>query len=189
MCFHNFAQIYVSGVVYTSSPAPHSIFHAKTTIMPSKIIILLLCILGWTACKNDSGVQEIRDGGGPNANLIRNPATADEVPADTVNVAKIVYEEKEYDFGTVKEGAIVEHDFKFTNTGKIPLWITGARSSCGCTIPEWPKEMIQPGGTSVISAKFNTEGKHNNQQKIIYVSGNTFPGETTVTLKGIVEPK
>lgn len=147
----------------------------------------LLFLAFLAACKNDSGVQEIRSDG-PNASMVRNPATAD-YPTDTNQLARIVYEEPEFEFGEAKEGDIVEHDFKFTNTGKVPLLISGARSSCGCTVPKWPEEPIPPGGTGIISAKFNTDGKHDGQRKMIKVTANTYPNETSVTLHGVVKPK
>jgi hypothetical protein len=139
------------------------------------------------ACKNDpdaAGVREIR-GEGPNANLIRNPATAD-MPLDTNQLARITFAEKEFDFGTINEGDIVEHRFKFTNTGKVPLSILNARSSCGCTTPEWPRDPIPPGGTGEIYAKFNSEGRVNEQSKLIIVTANTYPNESKVKLKGFV---
>ncbi len=153
----------------------------KYTLFVATLLLFL------AACKNDSGVQEIRNEG-PNASMVRNPATAD-YPTDTNQLARIVYEEHDFDFGEAKEGDVVEHSFKFTNTGKVPLVISGARSSCGCTIPKWPEDPIPPGGTGVISAKFNTEGKSNAQKKMIKVTANTYPNETSVTLKGIVKPK
>jgi hypothetical protein len=153
--------------------------------------ILFLCLsagLIWQSCKNDaSGVQEIR-GEGPNASMIRNPVSADQ-PLDTNQMARITYTEHEFDFGTVNEGEVVNHSFKFVNTGKVPLVIQKARSSCGCTIPEWPESAILPGGTGEILAKFNTTGKMNEQKKTIYVTANTWPNETTVALKGIVTPQ
>jgi len=154
--------------------------------MKNSLFALALLLGFLAACKNDSGVQEIR-GDGPNANLVRNPASAN-YPSDTNQLARIVYEEKEFDFGTVNEGEIVEHAFKFVNTGKVPLIISDARSSCGCTIPQWPEEAVPPGGTGVISAKFNTEGKLSEQKKMIKVTANTYPNETTVVLRGIVRP-
>lgn len=138
------------------------------------------------ACKNDNdGVHEVRDGG--NADLIRNPASANQ-PLDTNQLARITYEETEFDFGQVDEGTKVTHQFKFRNTGSVPLVIQKARSSCGCTVPEWPDEPIPPGGTGEITAKFNTEGKTMNQKKDIRVTANTYPNETKVTLKGYVNP-
>ncbi len=154
--------------------------------MKNSLFALALLLGIFAACKNDSGVQEIR-GDGPNANIVRNPATAN-YPTDTNQLARIVYEEREFDFGIAKEGDVVEHEFKFTNVGKVPLLISGARSSCGCTIPKWPEEPIPPGGTGVISAKFNTDGKLSEQKKMIKVTANTYPNETSVVLKGIVRP-
>lgn len=147
----------------------------------------LLLILAWTSCKNESGGgQEIR-GGGPNSELVRNPATAN-MPTDTNHLARITFDEPEFDFGTVNEGEIVEHTFKFTNTGKVPLTVLRARSSCGCTIPEWPEEPIPPGGTGVIKAKFDTVGKIRDQKKSITVTANTYPNDSKVVLKGVVTP-
>lgn len=155
--------------------------------MKKTLFISLMIALACAACKNDSGaVQEIRPGG-PNSDLVRNPATAN-FPTDTNQLARITFEQPEYEFGTVNEGTIVEHTFKFTNTGKVPLTIMKARSSCGCTVPEWPEEPIPPGGTGEIKAKFNTEAKTGNQEKRITVTANTYPNDTKVLLKGIVNP-
>ena len=152
--------------------------------MKSNLFLLLMLALAWASCKND-GVQEAH--GGPNSDLVRNPATAN-LPTDTNQLARIVYEQPEFEFGTVDEGQIVEHVFKFTNAGKVPLTILKCRSSCGCTIPEWPEEPIPPGGTGEIKAKFNTEGKSQQQKKTITVTANTYPNDTRVQLKGVVNP-
>ena len=155
-----------------------------------KFVYFLTIAFIFQACQNDpsadSGVREIRGGDGPNANLIRNPATAD-MPLDSNQLARIVFEENEFDFGTIKEGDIVEHRFKFTNTGKVPLSILNARSSCGCTTPEWPKEPIPPGGTGEIYAKFNSDGRVDKQSKLIVVTANTYPNESRVKLSGFVQ--
>jgi Protein of unknown function (DUF1573) len=153
--------------------------------MKNGLFLLIVISIALGACKNDSGAQRIGDG--PNSDMINNPATAGE-PVDTNLLARISFEIPEFDFGTVNEGDIVTHAFKFTNTGKVPLTILKARSSCGCTIPEWPEDPIPPGGTGEINAKFNTDGKMNNQTKIITVTANTYPNETRVKLKGIVTP-
>lgn len=141
-----------------------------------------------SACKIDSKeekVQEIRTGG-PNSDLVRLPIEAD-LPVDTSQLAGIEFEEPVFDFGEVKEGAIVEHEFAFTNTGHKPLLIYDARSSCGCTVPEWSKDPIPPGGAGVIKAKFDTKEKTGNQKKVILITTNAFPKESKVTLKGYVK--
>lgn len=122
-----------------------------------------------------------------NADIIRNPVSANE-PLDTVNVAKIEFEETEYDFGVAMEGAFVEHVYKFTNTGKVPLVISDARSTCGCTVPKWSKEPIAPGESGEMEVKFNTTRKLNNQKKPITITANTYPSQTKIWIKGYVKP-
>ncbi|MFN0212698.1 MAG: DUF1573 domain-containing protein [Saprospiraceae bacterium] len=156
--------------------------------MKNSLFFLLFFAFVGNSCKNDNGsaLQENKRGG-PNSEMIRNPATAN-MPTDTNQLARISFEQAEFDFGTVNEGTVVEHTFKFANTGKVPLTILKCRSSCGCTVPEWPEEPIPPGGTGEITAKFNTEGKTNEQKKSITVTANTYPNESKVLLKGIVNP-
>jgi Protein of unknown function (DUF1573) len=152
--------------------------------------IIIIGLLSVQACKNSGeGVKEIRTAeGGANASVVRNPVSADSA-VDTTQMAAITFAEPEFNFGNVKEGEVVSHKFKFTNTGKAPLTILECRASCGCTVPEWPKTPIPPGGTGEISAKFNTDGKHEKQAKTIFVTANTHPNETHLTLKGFVKPK
>lgn len=137
--------------------------------------------------KNEKAVKEITAGNNIR-DIIRSPVDADEV-MDTVNIPKMVFESKRYEFGTVNEGDIVRHDFKFTNEGKIPLVITRAKSTCGCTIPEWPKEAIPPGEGGVISVRFDTKNKTDKQGKPITIIANTYPKDTYLQLSGFVTPK
>jgi hypothetical protein len=133
-------------------------------------------------------VEEIRiEGYLKPSELIRNPLT--EKGLDTGKVAKIIFKEKSIVFGQVKEGDIVKKSFTFTNQGNIPLYILEAFSTCGCTVPHWPKEKIKPGGVGEIAVVFNTEGKINEQRKAITIIANTFPSETIVYLEGNVIPK
>ena len=103
--------------------------------------------------------------------------------------ASIAFESKEYDFGTVNEGDIIETVFKVTNSGKTDLVITDAKVTCGCTVPVWPKKPIKPGQTEEIQVRFNTSGKQNRQQKNITLITNTETGREILTLKGMVTPK
>jgi hypothetical protein len=101
----------------------------------------------------------------------------------------IQFEDTLFRFGTIREGEEVEHSFPFTNTGKNDLLISNASASCGCTVPEWPKEPIPPGGKGIIKATFNSEGKQGKQSKKIVISANTKPELTEVWLEGDVLPK
>lgn len=101
----------------------------------------------------------------------------------------MTFNEPVFEFGEVDEGAVIKHEFKFVNTGKVPLVIQNAHSTCGCTVAEWPKEMIEPGETGVIKAEFNTKGKPDFQEKPVIITANTFPSVTKVFLKGNVNKK
>ena len=100
---------------------------------------------------------------------------------------EISFEETEFDFGNIAKGTNVEHVFKFTNTGKAPLVITNASSSCGCTVPTYPKnETIQPGESGEMLVKFNGSG--NGQViKTVTVSANTEAGKEQLKIKAFVE--
>ena len=59
------------------------------------------------------------------------------------------------DYGKVTEGEDGLRAFEFTNTGDAPLVITNVQSTCGCTVPSFPKEPIMPGKSSKIEVKYN----------------------------------
>ncbi len=103
--------------------------------------------------------------------------------------ASASFDKTVYDFGTINEGDVIETTFVITNTGKTDLVITNAKTSCGCTIPKWPKEAIKPGETGDIQVKFNSRGKRNNISKSITLTTNTSKGRETVRIKGFVTPK
>ena len=54
----------------------------------------------------------------------------------SAELPQLSFATESHDFGTIKEGDVVETEFKFTNTGKGPLIISSAQGSCGCTVPE-----------------------------------------------------
>ncbi|WP_247231985.1 DUF1573 domain-containing protein [Telluribacter sp. SYSU D00476] len=92
-----------------------------------------------------------------------------------------------YNFGTIKEGEVVEKKFSFRNTGEFPLIINNVTASCGCTIPEWPREPIAPNQESSIMVRFNSKGKPGPQVKTVTVYANTEPAISELRLQGIVE--
>lgn len=100
----------------------------------------------------------------------------------------MTFVESVYTFGAVEEGTEVTHEFEFTNTGKSNLLISNAIASCGCTVPDWPKEPIPPGGKGKIKATFNSEGRMGEQEKSITITANT-KDKVEVILKGDVRPK
>jgi hypothetical protein len=85
------------------------------------------------------------------------------------------------------EGEKVSHSFTFTNTGDNDLVISNARGSCGCTVPEWPKEPIAPGKSGKIDVVFNSDGKPGNAIKSVTVSTNTEPATHQLFITGFVK--
>jgi len=70
--------------------------------------------------------------------------------------AKIEFKAETINYGTVVKGedSGIRY-FEFTNTGDAPLLITNVRSSCGCTVPSYPKTPIAPGKSDKIEVKYN----------------------------------
>lgn len=158
--------------------------------MKTKLLLFALAV-SFAACGNEAdtseSVEEIAAEGRIQF-IIRNPVTANG-EVDSLSAAIMDFEMTEYDFGEIDEGGIVQHTFKFTNAGKAPLLIRQARSTCGCTIPEYPEDPIEPGESGEIEVKFDTKGKPGYQSKPVTITANTFPAQTVVTLKGRVNGK
>jgi hypothetical protein len=107
--------------------------------------------------------------------------TDDNTPSTT-----ITFDESSFDFGSIKKGEKVNHSYTFTNTGSEPLIITNAKASCGCTVPDWPKEPIAPGEGGEIPVVFDGRSA-GNQNKTITITANTNPPKTRLTIRGKVE--
>jgi hypothetical protein len=82
---------------------------------------------------------------------------AQPVTSDPTSLAEIKFDKDVHDYGNIKQGADGVTEFKFKNTGSEPLIISMAKGSCGCTVPEWPKEPIKPGETAAIKVSYDTK--------------------------------
>ena len=96
------------------------------------------------------------------------------------------FDELKYDFGTVTSGEKVQYAYKFKNTGSEPLIISNAKGSCGCTVPEWPRDPIAPGETNEILVQFDSSNKSGKQSKRVTLTANTNPAQTFLTIEGQV---
>lgn len=99
-----------------------------------------------------------------------------------------------YDFGTIKEGEKIEHEFKFKNTGKHDLIIRKTKASCGCTAIAPKDKIIKPGQVSSIKTIFNSTHKTGKQLKTVRITTNIpdnkntgAKSEITLSIKGNVE--
>jgi hypothetical protein len=113
-------------------------------------------------------------------------SVVDEVPSGPLPSFK--FDEETYDFGTISEGTVAEHTFKFTNVGEAPLIISSATASCGCTVPSYPKEPIPVGGKGEIQVKFDSQGKPGIQNKTVTITANTAEKISRLNIKSSVSP-
>ena len=97
----------------------------------------------------------------------------------------IKFESLTVDYGIVEKGSDGTREFKFTNDGKAPLKIVNVKSSCGCTIPTYPKGEIMPGESGVINVKYNTN-RAGRFSKSVSIYTNTVPDRSVLRIKGEV---
>jgi len=98
----------------------------------------------------------------------------------------IKFDKEEHNFGTIIQGEIVTYGFKFKNTGTKELLIYKVRTSCGCTVTDYPKTPISPGEGGVINVTFDSKGRKGFQRKTVSVVANTEPNITQIKIKSII---
>ena len=115
-----------------------------------------------------------------------NLEAAEKLAEQATQFPQIKFEETTHDFGEIKQNVEVQTLFQFKNTGKVPLVITNASSSCGCTVPEYPKEAIAPGESGAIKVAYNGSGK-DAITKTVTLTTNTEQGSEMLTIKAFVK--
>lgn len=155
----------------------------------------LVALIGLFAVSCQSGNQDVRDAAredvGAETVQPADPAAQGAQPQAAVPAGPTTtmeFAETTHDFGTVKEGEIVTHTFKFTNTGNEPLILSDAKGSCGCTVPNWPREAIAPGESGEIVVEFNSKNKQGKRNQKVTVTANTATPQTFIYLTGEVTP-
>lgn len=163
--------------------------------------LTVLTVAALASCKNDAADSAnaavgtatdataqpaATDGSNVVVNTPTPNADAAQPAAPTGPTTAMTFKETEFNFGKVKAGEKVQHEYTFTNTGKEPLVISNAKGSCGCTVPEWPKEPIAPGASGKIKVEFDSKGKSGPQTKQVTITANTDPVQTIISIKGDV---
>ena len=109
--------------------------------------------------------------------------------------AEMTFDSEVIDYGTIAQNADGLRTFKFTNTGNAPLIISNAKGSCGCTVPTWPKQPINPGEQGEIKVKYATNrvgpinksvtvtSNASTPTKVLRIKGNVLAKETSPVLK------
>ncbi len=128
----------------------------------------------------NTGVQPANPAVDPNA-----PAATPAAPSGPTTTME--FAETTFDFGTVNDGEMVSHSYKFKNTGSEPLVLSDAKGSCGCTVPKWPREPIAPGASGEIVVEFNSKGKGGKRNQKVTLTANTNPPQSFIYLTGEVK--
>ncbi|MBO9595851.1 MAG: DUF1573 domain-containing protein [Niabella sp.] len=136
---------------------------------------MLLAVASYS-CKSKTESDTTRPAIGekkPDSNAAKIPQAL----ADSANFTTIQWEDSTFrDLKKIKRGDSAVMKFSFVNTGNKPLLISGVEASCGCTVPEWPKEPVMPGKKGAIKAVFHTEVQPAaTHMKQIFVNANTKP--------------
>jgi len=101
---------------------------------------------------------------------------------------RITFKEATFDFGDIHQGDKVEHTFVFENSGTEPLIITNVQTTCGCTVPKWPREPIPPGQEGRIVVHFDSANKSNKVNKVVKIISNAVTPLNQVTITANILP-
>lgn len=141
-----------------------------------KFIHILFLAVFLSACSTDPSKKA----------KVNESATA---AASTTDAPVMTFDKLSHDFGTIKEGEVVETVFTLTNTGSSDLIILNARGSCGCTVPDYPKDQpIAPGDSAEVTVKFDSNNKPNANNRSVTFTTNTEKGREVVQIRTFVTP-
>lgn len=152
----------------------------------NKYLLAISCfcfVLFFNSCKDNANSASGKKS--KYHDIIHNPSTADKSQTPT-DEPKIDVQETEFIFGKIKQGEIVTHEFEISNTGRRDLMILDSKSSCGCTVSEYPKEPLPPQAKSYVKVTFDSKGTSGLQEKKVSIFSNTTPNETIFVVKGEV---
>lgn len=144
----------------------------------SILAIAVIALFAFTSCKKNAADSVVET----------NVTKAADRDSKTGEFPVMTFDEKQFDFGEITQGTPVEHIFTYTNTGKSNLVVVNAKSSCGCTVPTYPKTPVAPGDSAEMLVKFNGSGK-NQVSKTVTITANTETGKETIKIKAFVNPK
>jgi uncharacterized protein DUF1573 len=133
-----------------------------------------------TSCKNENASDKI------------DQANVDKTMAENATTGKlpvVEFDKMVHDFGNISDAEKVETTFTIKNTGEADLIIINAQGSCGCTVPDYPKEPVKPGESAPMKVTFDPHGKTGNVEKTVTLTTNSKEGSEKVTVKASITPK
>ena len=128
-------------------------------------------------------------GQGVNNDILPQQALTRDQQIASMPKTTIVFYEAHYSFGKLTDGDVVKHAFRFKNTGTAPLLISRTDVSCGCTVPTFSKEPVQPGGEGEIMVQYNSSGHPGHQEKNVMVHSNAQKEAMSIGFDADVEKK
>ncbi|MDD3738115.1 MAG: DUF1573 domain-containing protein [Lentimicrobiaceae bacterium] len=107
---------------------------------------------------------------------------------DTSKQAVIKFENTTHNYGNIITGSDGIAEFRYKNTGNSPLIITNVVATCGCTVPQWDRAPVMPGGTGTLVIKYDTQ-RLGTINKSATVNSNAKNSAVVLLLKGnVVKP-
>lgn len=178
--------------------------------MKETIKIALLAVIAITLIVNTMGQRGMMGGGSstagsdnmsgaaatpgnPNAASISDaqkpfdPVAKEADPVDLGPKTTMKFANYDHDFGPINQDTENTYVFSFTNTGTEPLIIQSATGSCGCTVPDYPKEPIAPGAKGDIKVVYKPGKQKDAQAKTVTVVANTEPKQTVLRISANVK--
>lgn len=124
------------------------------------LVAAVLCSILWVSC-DMGGTYEKKEEAA--------------ILADTSRYTTMEWKDTLVSFGTIPMGEKVTVHFKFKNTGKFPLFLTNVKAGCGCTVADYTRGAIPPGGEGEVSGEFDSNKSHAGEvRKNIYLTTNTL---------------
>jgi hypothetical protein len=99
---------------------------------------------------------------------------------------EVSFEKEVHDYGKIEQHGDGTCEFKYTNTGSQPLIISNAKGSCGCTVPDWSREPLAPGESTVIKVKYDTKRIGLINKTVTITSNATNAPNSVIRIKGEV---
>jgi len=160
--------------------------------------IIILSVLFFVSCDDmakkvdaeTTKVEEVKTDVKPSlsSNLVMNTNTAESTTENNTG-PNFSFKKEVHDFGQLIDGEKVSYSFTFTNSGDAPLIISSAKGSCGCTVPDWPRDPIAPGESGSIDVTFNSSGRSGKQNKAVTLTANTNPSRKVLNITSEVISK
>lgn len=116
-----------------------------------------------------------------NVDLINNPQSASGYDA-SAKMPVITFDQDLHDFGRLSAGESISYGFHFRNTGNADLVISSCSATCGCTVANYPKDRIAPGGEGYVTVTFKSAGKAGQQYQEVTVITNAQPASTVLRI-------